>query len=87
MVAGLNPAASSAFSHNLFHGKVSEREQVTVSRVTAGLVDLIAIWLKARAGAGINTAALDAGVALVIASLAAAADPLQPLLEALQHPA
>ena len=79
VVAGLTLAAAGAFSHDfyvgvirteLLHGKVSEREQVMVARITAGLVGLLSIWLAARIGATANAAALVAGVAFVIASSA-----------------
>jgi cation/acetate symporter len=79
VVAGLTLAASGAFSHDfyvnvvrthLLHGHVSEREQVLVARITAGLVGLLSIWLAARIGATANAAALVAGVAFVIASAA-----------------
>src|SRR5438067_10749668 len=79
VVAGLTLAASGAFSHDfyvnvvrthLLHGRVSEREQVLVARITAGLVGLLSIWLAARIGATANAAALVAGVAFVIASSA-----------------
>src|SRR3981189_2834048 len=79
VVAGLTLAASSAFSHdfyvgvvrtNIFHGTVSEREQVLVARITAALVGLLSIWLAARVGATANVAALVAGVAFVIAASA-----------------
>ncbi|HEY8635207.1 MAG TPA: cation acetate symporter [Candidatus Dormibacteraeota bacterium] len=79
VVAGLTLAAAGAFSHDfyvgvirteLLHGKVSEREQVMVARITAGLVGLLSIWLAARIGATANAAALVAGVAFVIASAA-----------------
>ena len=79
VVAGLTLAASGAFSHDfyvnvvrthIFHKEVSEREQVLVARITAGLVGLLAIWLAARVGATANAAALVAGVAFVIASAA-----------------
>src|ERR1700675_1747438 len=79
VVAGLTLAASGAFSHDfyvnvvrthLLHGQVSEREQVLVARITAGLVGLLSIWLAARIGATANAAALVAGVAFVIASAA-----------------
>ncbi len=79
VVAGLTLAASGAFSHDfyvnvirthLLHGHVSEREQVLVARITAGLVGLLSIWLAARIGATANAAALVAGVAFVIASSA-----------------
>jgi len=79
VVAGLTLAAAGAFSHDfyvnvirthLLHGQVSEREQVTVARITAGLVGLLSIWLAARVGATANAAALVAGVAFVIASAA-----------------
>jgi cation/acetate symporter len=80
VVAGLTLAASSAFSHDfyvnvvrthLFHGHVSEREQVLVARITAALVGVLAIWLAAKTGAATNAAALVAGVAFVLASAAA----------------
>ncbi len=79
VVAGLTLAASSAFSHDfyvnvvrtsLFHGTVSEGEQVLVARITAALVGLLSIWLAARVGATANVAALVAGVAFVIAASA-----------------
>ena len=79
VVAGLTLAASGAFSHDfyvnvvrthLLHGHVSEREQVLVARITAGLVGLLSIWLAARIGATANAAALVAGVAFVIAASA-----------------
>jgi cation/acetate symporter len=79
VVAGLTLAASGAFSHDfyvnvirtqIFHGQVSEREQVLVARITAALVGILAIWLAARVGATANAAALVAGVAFVIASAA-----------------
>ena len=79
VVAGLTLAAAGAFSHDfyvnvirthLLHGQVSEREQVLVARITAGIVGLISIWLAARVGATANVAALVAGVAFVIASAA-----------------
>jgi cation/acetate symporter len=79
VVAGLTLAASSAFSHDfyvgvvrthVFHGTVSEREQVLVARITAGLVGLLSIWLAAKTGATANVAALVAGVAFVIAASA-----------------
>jgi cation/acetate symporter len=79
VVAGLTLAAAGAFSHDfyvnvirtqIFHGQVSEREQVMVARITAGLVGLLSIWLAARVGATANVAALVAGVAFVIASAA-----------------
>src|SRR5437879_5488760 len=79
VVAGLTLAASGAFSHDfhvnvirthILHGHVSDREQVTVARITAGLVGLLSIWLAARVGATANAAALVAGVAFVIASAA-----------------
>ena len=79
VVAGLTLAASGAFSHDFYvnvirthilHGHVSEREQVTVARITAGLVGLLSIWLAARVGATANAAALVAGVAFVIAAAA-----------------
>lgn len=79
VVAGLTLAASGAFSHdvyvnvirtNILHGQVSEREQVTVARITAALVGFLSIWLAARVGATANAAALVAGVAFVIASAA-----------------
>ena len=79
VVAGLTLAASGAFSHDFYvnvirthilHGHVSDREQVTVARITAGLVGLLSIWLAARVGATANAAALVAGVAFVIASAA-----------------
>jgi cation/acetate symporter len=79
VVAGLTLAASGAFSHDfyvnvvrthLFHGTVSEREQVTVARITAALVGLLSIWLAAKTGATANVAALVAGVAFVIAASA-----------------
>jgi cation/acetate symporter len=79
VVAGLTLAAAGAFSHDfyvnvvrtqIFHGQVSEREQVLVARITAGLVGLLSIWLAARVGATANVAALVAGVAFVIASAA-----------------
>ena len=79
VVAGLTLAASGAFSHDfyvnvvrthLLHGHVSEREQVLVARITAGLVGFLSIWLAARIGATANAAALVAGVAFVIASAA-----------------
>src|SRR5438105_388481 len=77
--AGLPLAAAGALSHDfyanmirthLLNGQVSEREQVTVARITAGLVGLLSIWLAARVGATANAAALVAGVAFVIASAA-----------------
>src|SRR5438094_692335 len=55
---------------HILHGHVSDREQVTVARITAGLVGLLSIWLAARVGATANAAALVAGVAFVIASAA-----------------
>src|SRR3989475_1926591 len=79
VVAGLTLAASGAFSHDFYvnvirthilHGHVSEREQVLVARITAGLVGIVSIWLAARVGATANAAALVAGVAFVIASAA-----------------
>jgi len=79
VVAGLTLAAASAFSHDFYvnvirthilHGHVSEREQVTVARITAALVGLLSIWLAAKTGATANVAALVAGVAFVIASAA-----------------
>src|SRR3989475_4984632 len=79
VVAGLTLAASGAFSHDfyvnvvrthLFHGTVSEREQVLVARITAALVGLLSIWLAAKTGATANVAALVAGVAFVIAASA-----------------
>jgi cation/acetate symporter len=79
VVAGLTLAAAGAFSHDfyvnvvrtqIFHGQVSEGEQVLVARITAGLVGLLSIWLAARVGATANVAALVAGVAFVIASAA-----------------
>jgi cation/acetate symporter len=79
VVAGLTLAASGAFSHDfyvnvvrtqIFHGHVSEREQVLVARITAAMVGFLAIWLAARVGATANAAALVAGVAFVIASAA-----------------
>ena len=79
VVAGLTLAASSAFSHDfyvnvvrthIFHGQVSEGEQVLVARVTAALVGLLSIWLAAKTGATANVAALVAGVAFVIAASA-----------------
>jgi cation/acetate symporter len=79
VVAGLTLAAASAFSHDfyvnvirthLFHGTVSEREQVLVARITAALVGALSIWLAAKTGAATNAAALVAGVAFVIASAA-----------------
>ena len=79
VVAGLTLAASSAFSHDfyvgvvrtqMFHGTVSEREQVLVARITAALVGLLSIWLAAKTGATANVAALVAGVAFVIAASA-----------------
>src|SRR5258708_6458644 len=79
VVAGLTLAASSAFSHDfyvnvvrtsLFHGTVSEGEQVLVARLTAALVGLLSIWLAARVGATANVAALVAGVAFLIAASA-----------------
>jgi cation/acetate symporter len=79
VVAGLTLAAAGAFSHDfyvnvirtqIFHGQVSEREQVLVARITAGLVGVLSIWLAARVGATANVAALVAGVAFVIASAA-----------------
>jgi len=79
VVAGLTLAASGAFSHDFYvnvirthilHGHVSEREQVMVARITAGLVGLLSIWLAARVGATANAAALVAGVAFVIAAAA-----------------
>ena len=79
VVAGLTLAAAGAFSHDfyvnvirthLLHGHVSEREQVLVARITAGVVGLLSIWLAARVGATANAAALVAGVAFVIASAA-----------------
>src|SRR6266581_2264964 len=79
VVAGLTLAAASAFSHDfyvnvvrthLFHGHVSEREQVNVARITAALVGVLAIWLAAKTGATANVAALVAGVAFVIAASA-----------------
>src|SRR5207302_11171992 len=66
VVAGLTLAASSAFSHDfdvnvirthILHGHVSDREQVLVARITAGLVGLLSIWLAARVGATANAAA------------------------------
>src|SRR3989475_831719 len=71
--------SSVAFSHDfyvnvvrthLFHGTVSEREQVLVARITAALVGLLSIWLAAKTGATANVAALVAGVAFVIAASA-----------------
>jgi cation/acetate symporter len=79
VVAGLTLAAASAFSHDfyvnvirtqIFKGHVSEREQVTVARITSALVGLLSIWLAAKTGATANVAALVAGVAFVIASAA-----------------
>jgi cation/acetate symporter len=79
VVAGLTLAASSAFSHDfyvnvvrthIFHGQVSEGEQVLVARVTAALVGVLSIWLAAKTGATANVAALVAGVAFVIAASA-----------------
>ncbi|HET6310486.1 MAG TPA: cation acetate symporter [Candidatus Nitrosotalea sp.] len=79
VVAGLTLAAASAFSHDfyvnvirtqIFKGQVSEREQVTVARITSALVGLLSIWLAAKTGATANVAALVAGVAFVIASSA-----------------
>jgi len=79
VVAGLTLAAASAFSHDfyvnvirtqIFKGEVSEREQVTVARITSALVGLLSIWLAAKTGATANVAALVAGVAFVIASSA-----------------
>jgi cation/acetate symporter len=79
VVAGLTLAAASAFSHDfyvnvirtqIFKGEVSEREQVTVARITSALVGLLSIWLAAKTGATANVAALVAGVAFVIASAA-----------------
>jgi cation/acetate symporter len=79
VVAGLTLAASSAFSHDFYvnvirrgvaHAEVSEREQVLVARITAGVVGLIAIWLASKTGATTNAAALVAGLAFVIASAA-----------------
>jgi cation/acetate symporter len=79
VVAGLTLAAASAFSHDfyvnvirtqIFKGNVSEREQVTVARITSALVGLLSIWLAAKTGATANVAALVAGVAFVIASAA-----------------
>jgi cation/acetate symporter len=79
VVAGLTLAAASAFSHDfyvgvirthLFHGTVSEGEQVLVARITSALVGLLSIWLAARVGTTANAAALVAGVAFVIASAA-----------------
>jgi cation/acetate symporter len=80
VVAGLTLAASGAFSHDfyvnvirthLFHGKVSEREQVLVARITAALVGVLAIFLASATGASTNAAALVAGLAFVVASSAA----------------
>src|SRR3979411_109167 len=80
VVAGLTLAASGAFSHDfyvnvirthMFHGQVSEREQVLVARVTAALVGVLAIFLASATGAGTNAAALVAGLAFVVASSAA----------------
>ena len=79
VVAGLTLAAASAFSHDfyvnvirtqIFKGEVSEREQVTVARITSALVGLLSIWLAAKTGATANVAALVAGVAFVIAASA-----------------
>jgi cation/acetate symporter len=79
VVAGLTLAAASAFSHDfyvnvirtqIFKGEVSEREQVTVARITSALVGVLSIWLAAKTGATANVAALVAGVAFVIASAA-----------------
>jgi cation/acetate symporter len=79
VVAGLTLAAASAFSHDfyvnvirtqIFKGQVSEREQVTVARITSALVGILSIWLAAKTGATANVAALVAGVAFVIASAA-----------------
>src|SRR4030088_40805 len=79
VVAGLTLAASSAFSHDfyvnvirthMFHGTVSEGEQVLVARITAALVGLLSIWVAAQVGATANGAALVAGVAFVIAASA-----------------
>jgi cation/acetate symporter len=55
----------------MFHGKVSEREQVLVARITAALVGVLAIFLASATGAGTNAAALVAGLAFVVASSAA----------------
>jgi cation/acetate symporter len=80
VVAGLTLAASSAFSHDfyvnvirthLFHGQVSEREQVMVARITAALVGVLSIFLASATGASTNAAALVAGLAFVVASSAA----------------
>jgi cation/acetate symporter len=79
VVAGLTLAAASAFSHDfyvnvirtqIFKGQVSEREQVTVARITSALVGVLSIWLAAKTGATANVAALVAGVAFVIAASA-----------------
>ncbi|GAC1508246.1 MAG: cation acetate symporter [Candidatus Dormibacteraceae bacterium] len=79
VVAGLTLAAASAFSHDFYvnvirasivKGNVSEREQVTVARITSALVGLLSIWLAAKTGATANVAALVAGVAFVIAASA-----------------
>jgi cation/acetate symporter len=78
VVAGLTLAAASAFSHDFYVnvirsrmvGEVSEKEQVLVARITAGVVGILAIWLAAKTGASTNAAALVAGVAFVIASAA-----------------
>ncbi|HEY8864688.1 MAG TPA: cation acetate symporter [Candidatus Dormibacteraeota bacterium] len=79
VVAGLTLAAASAFSHDfyvnvirtqIFKGQVSEREQVTVARITSALVGLLSVWLAAKTGATANVAALVAGVAFVIAASA-----------------
>ncbi|GAC1473983.1 MAG: cation acetate symporter [Candidatus Dormibacteraceae bacterium] len=79
VVAGLTLAAASAFSHDfyvnvirthIFHGHVSEGEQVLVARITSALVGLLSIWLAAKTGATANVAALVAGVAFVIAASA-----------------
>jgi cation/acetate symporter len=80
VVAGLTLAASGAFSHDfyvnvirrhVFHGDVSEREQVLVARITAALVGVLSIFLASATGAGTNAAALVAGLAFVVASSAA----------------
>src|SRR3982074_900811 len=69
-----------AFSHDfyvnvirthLFHGQVSEREQVLVARITAALVGVLSIFLASATGASTNAAALVAGLAFVVASSAA----------------
>jgi cation/acetate symporter len=76
VVAGLTLAASSAFSHDFYvnvirAGKqVTEREQVSVARITAAGVGILSIVLASGTGATTNAAALVAGLAFVIASAA-----------------